>query len=57
LQNATFSALPAVVMTVAPNALASWIAASPMPLVPPWTMNVSPRESFARSKTLFHTVK
>ena len=31
-----FSALRTVVNTVAPNALASWIAVVPMPLAPPW---------------------
>jgi len=56
-QNAVLSSLPAVVTTVAPNALASWMAVSPMPLVPPCTRNHSPRMSFARSNTLFHTVK
>ena len=29
-------------ITVAPNALASWMAVVPMPEVPPWTSSVSP---------------
>jgi hypothetical protein len=33
---------PAVVYTVAPNALHSWMAVSPMPLVPPWISTDSP---------------
>ena len=37
-----FSAEPAVAITLAPNALASWIAVVPMPLVPPCTRNHSP---------------
>ena len=42
-QNLAFSALPTVVNAVAPNALASWIAVSPMPLLPPWMRMLSPR--------------
>ena len=42
MQAAHFSSLPAVAITVAPQALASWIAVTPMPLVPPWTSSVSP---------------
>ncbi len=34
--------MPAVTITVAPKALASWIAVVPMPLEPPWTSSVSP---------------
>jgi hypothetical protein len=34
-QAAHLSSLPAVTMTVAPAALASWMAVTPMPLVPP----------------------
>ena len=51
------SAEPAVAITLAPNALASWIAVVPMPLVPPCTRNHSPAASRPRSNTLFHTVK
>ena len=43
-QKAALSALPTVVITVAPNALASWIAVSPMPPDPPWTSTVSPAD-------------
>ncbi len=39
---AHFSSLPAVTMTVAPNALPSWMAEVPMPDEPPWTSSVSP---------------
>ena len=51
------SAEPAVAITFAPNALASWIAVVPMPLEPPCTRNHSPAFSAPRSNTLFHTVK
>ena len=51
------SALPAVAITLAPNAAASWIAVVPMPLVPPWTMNHSPGFRPPRSNTLCQTVK
>ena len=40
-----FSALPAVVNTRAPKALASWIAVVPMPLEPPTTRTVRPEKS------------
>ena len=33
--------------TVAPNCFASWIAARPMPLVPPWISTFSPRREAA----------
>ena len=52
-----FSAEPAVAITLAPNALASWMAVVPMPLVPPCTRNHSPAASRPRSNTLFQTVK
>ena len=39
------------------EALASWIAVRPMPLVPPWIRIVSPARKCTRSKTLFQTVK
>ena len=44
-------------MTLAPNAWASWMAATPMPLVPPCTRNHSPAFSPPRSNTLCQTVK
>ena len=44
-------------MTVAPKALPSWIAVTPMPLVPPCTSSVSPACRPPRWKTLDHTVK
>ena len=56
-QAAHFSALPAVAITVAPKALASWIAVVPMPDVPPWTSSVSPAVSRPRSKRFGQTVK
>ena len=56
-QAAHFSSLPAVANTVAPRALAIWIAVTPMPLVPPCTSRVSPGCSRARSNTLLQTVK
>jgi hypothetical protein len=53
-----FSSLPAVASTLpAPMALASWMAVTPMPLVPPWTMKVSPACRRPRSNTLLQTVK
>ena len=52
-----FSALPAVVKTREPKALASWMAVVPMPLEPPWTSSVSPGFSAPRSNTLVQTVK
>ena len=57
MQASHFAALPAVAMTVAPKALASWIAVVPIPDVPPCTSRVSPAVSPPRSKTLDHTVK
>ena len=45
-----------VAITLAPAALAIWTAATPMPLVAPWTMKVSPRASRPRSNTLPKTV-
>src|SRR5215470_1150398 len=56
-QYLAFSALPTVAMVLAPKALQSWIAVSPMPLEPPWIRIVSPAARCARSKTLFQTVK
>ena len=44
-------------ITVAPHALAIWIAVTPMPLEPPWTSSVSPGCRRARSKTFDQTVK
>ena len=43
----TFSSVPAVVATVAPKALASWMAMVPMPPVAPWIRTVSPACSCA----------
>ena len=48
---------PAVAITLAPKALASWIAVVPIPDVPPWTSSVSPAMSPPRWKTLCQTVK
>jgi hypothetical protein len=56
-QAAHLSSLPAVTMTVAPAALASWMAVTPMPLVPPWISSVSPACRRPRSNTLLQTVK
>ncbi len=42
MQAAHLSSLPAVTMTFAPSALASWIAVTPMPLEPPCTSSHSP---------------
>ena len=56
-QASHLSSLPAVAMTLAPSALAIWIAVTPMPLVPPWISRVSPGCSRTRSNTLLHTVK
>ena len=47
----------AVVITLAPKALASWIAVLPIPDEPPCTKSVSPAVSLARSKRLDQTVK
>ncbi len=44
-------------ITLAPNALASWIAAVPMPDEPPCTSSVSPAFRPPRSKVLYQTVK
>ena len=44
-------------MTVAPCALAIWIAVTPMPLLPPWISRVSPGCRRPRSKTFDQTVK
>ena len=57
MQAAHLSSLPAVTITVAPSALASWIAVTPMPLVPPCTSSVSPGCRRARSNTFDQTVK
>ena len=46
------SSLPTVVITVAPTALASWIAAVPMPLPPAWTRMVWPAVSLALSNSM-----
>jgi len=51
------SSLPAVTITVAPAALAIWMAVTPMPLEPPWINKVSPACKRPRSNTLLHTVK
>ncbi len=56
-QASHLSSLPAVTMTLAPSALAIWIAVTPMPLEPPWISSVSPGWSLTRSNTLLHTVK
>ncbi len=53
---AHLSALPAVTMTVMPSAVPSWIAVTPMPLVPPWTSRVSPGRAWPRSITFDQTV-
>jgi hypothetical protein len=50
-----FCALRTVVRTVAPNALASWIAVVPMPLAPPWISTDSPALSWPRSNRLCQT--
>ena len=46
------SALPAVAKTVAPKALASWIAVTPMPEVPPWISTVSPARQPAMAEQI-----
>jgi hypothetical protein len=46
-----------VVITRTPSALASWIAAVPMPDEPPWTSKVSPAFKRPRSNALCQTVK
>ncbi len=52
------SRLPAVAkIAPAPKARASWIAAVPIPLEPPWMSMASPGRSLPRSNTLCHTVK
>jgi hypothetical protein len=51
------SSEPAVAITLAPKALPSWMAVTPMPLVPPCTSSQSPAARWARSNTLDHTVK
>ena len=56
-QAAHFSSLPAVTMTWQPKALASWMAVTPMPLLPPCTSSVSPACSRAMWKTFCQTVK
>lgn len=43
--------------TLAPTALASWIAMVPMPLAPPCTSSVSPGRSWETMKTLDQTVQ
>ena len=52
-QASHFSAEPAVVMTRAPNSLASMMAVVPMPEVPPCTSSVSP---FLQRAALEHIV-
>ena len=42
--------------TRAPNALASWIAIVPIPLLPPCTSSISPSARPASWKTLEYTV-
>ncbi len=54
---AHFCAFAAVENTVCPRATQSWIAAVPMPLVPPWINTVSPGFSRAPSIRLVQTVK
>ena len=49
--------LPAVANTGWPRAVASWIAVTPMPELPPCTSRVSPGARRARSNTLLQTVK
>ena len=53
---AHLSADPAVTMTVSPSTCPSWIAVTPMPLVPPWTRIVSPARARPRSTTFDQTV-
>jgi hypothetical protein len=54
---AHFSAEPAVVMTLPPNALASMIAVVPMPDVPPCTSTQSPGFTSARINMFCQQVK
>ena len=56
-QRASFSAVPAVQITRAPFALASWIATVPIPLAPPCTRSVSPAASPPTWKTFEYTVQ
>ncbi len=56
LQRASFSGPPAVTATVAPAALASWIAIVPIPLEPPCTSTVSPGRTWATMNRFDHTV-
>src|SRR3977135_1485352 len=56
-QASHFSALPAVANTLWPKAFTIWVAATPLPLDPPYTRTDSPRLRAARSNTLLHTVK
>src|SRR5213594_2817052 len=56
-QASHFPAEPAVVITLAPSALANWIAAVPIPDEPPCTSSVSPDLRPPRSKVLYQTVK
>ncbi|MNV81913.1 hypothetical protein D3C71_1756100 [compost metagenome] len=51
------ASVPAVTITFAPQARASWIAVTPMPLLPPCTSSVSPGCSAPRWNTLLQTVK
>ena len=48
--------MTAVQATLAPKALASWIAIVPIPLLPPCTRRVSPLASPASWNTLEYTV-
>jgi NADPH2:quinone reductase len=56
-QASHLSSVPAVTITLAPSALAIWMAVTPIPLVPPWISKVSPACNRPRSNTLLHTVK
>ncbi len=49
-------ALPAVVATVAPRCLASWIAMDPTPPAPPWISTFWPGCSRPRSTSACHAV-
>ena len=52
-----FSGVPTVQNTRAPSALATWMAITPIPDVPPCTSSVSPSARRPRSTTLAQTVK
>lgn len=53
----SFSFVPAVTATLAPTALASWMAMVPMPLEPPCTRRVSPGRRWEIMKTFDQTVQ